>query len=164
MATENNNAERLENEDKLRENGEENTAEVVEALRRQISELQSRFRAELMAKDNEIRRVKVDSAVDAALIAAGAKNVIAARALITGLDEAELAEDGTVKGLEEKISAVKRSDGYLFEQRGGKVTMRGAKPGESGYDGVDGNVDISRMTYSQLAEFIKKNPSAKLEL
>lgn len=164
MVTENNNAERLENEDKLRENGEENTAEVVEALKKQISELQSKFQAEFAEKDDEIRKVKVDAAVDMALIAAGAKNVVAARALITGTDELELSADGTVKGLEEKISAVKRSDGYLFEQRGGKVTMRGAKPGESGYDGVDGSVDISKMTYSQLAEFIKKNPSVKINL
>lgn len=154
MATENQAAERLADGDKLREKSEGNAAEVVEFLKRQIGELQ----AEIKAKDDEIRSVKLNAAVDAALIAAGAKNVIAAKALIAGLNDLELSEDGSVKGLEEKISALKASDGYLFERR----TMRGAKPGASGYDGVDGDVDISKMTYSQLADFIKKNPGAKV--
>lgn len=158
MATENMNAESLNDSGKLREKNGENAAEVVEFLKKQISELQ----AQLKEKDGEIRRVKVNAAVDAALIVAGAKNVVAVKALITGLDELELSEDGAVKGLEEKISAVKASDGYLFEQRGGKVTMRGAKPGESGYDGIEGNADISKMTYSQLADYIRKNPTAKV--
>ena len=153
MATENRNAE----SDKLREK-DDGAAENAELLKARISEL----KAELKAKDDEIRRVKVNAAVDAALMAAGAKNVVAVKALITGLDDMELSEDGSVKGLAEKIAAVKKSDGYLFEQRGGKVTMRGAKPGESGYDGIDNAADISKMTYSQLADYIKKNPSAKV--
>ncbi len=156
MATENINAQRPNDGDKLSEKSGENAEETVGSLKRQISELQ----AELKAKDSEIRRVKVNAAVDAALIAAGARNVTAVKALITGLDKAELAEDGSVKGLEEKISAVKASDGYLFEQRG--VIIRGAKPGESGSDGIDGNIDFSKMTYSQMADYIKKNPSAKV--
>lgn len=158
MATENQTAELSADGDKLREKSEGDAAQVVEFLKRQIGELQT----ELKAKDDEIRNVKLNAAVDAALIAAGAKNVIAAKALIAGLSDLKLSEDGSVKGLEEKIGAVKASDGYLFEQRGGKVTMRGAKPGESGYDGVDGSVDISKMTYSQLADYIKKNPTAKV--
>lgn len=158
MATENKNAERPADGDKLREKNRENAAEIVEFLKRQIGELQ----AELKAKDGEIREVKLNAAIDAALAAAGAKNVIAARALITRSDDLEIMEDGSVKGLAEKISEVKASDGYLFEQRGGKVTMRGAKPGESGYDGVDGAADISKMTYSQLADYIKKNPSVNI--
>ncbi|MDE7231046.1 MAG: phage scaffolding protein [Oscillospiraceae bacterium] len=158
MATENINAESTNDGDKLSEKNGGNSAEIVEFLKKQITELL----AELKEKDGEIRKVKVNAAVDAALIAAGAKNVVAVKALITGLDEAELSEDGSVKGLEEKISAVKASDGYLFEQRGGKVTMRGAKPGESGSEGIDGNADISKMTYSQLADYIRKNPDAKI--
>lgn len=136
----------------------EDTDKTVESLRAQIREL----KAELKVKDEEIRRVKVNAAVDAALMAAGAKNIIAVKALIEGVDEMELLKDGSVRGLAEKIDALKKSDGYLFEQRGGKVTIRGAKPGESGNDGIDGKADISKMTYSQMAEFIRKNPSAKI--
>lgn len=136
----------------------EDADKTVESLKAQIKEL----KAELKAKDDEIRKIKVNAAVDAALMAAGAKNIIAVKALIEGVDEMELLKDGSVRGLAEKIDALKRSDGYLFEQRGGKVTIRGAKPGESGYDGVDNTADISKMTYSQMAEFIKKNPSAKI--
>lgn len=157
MATEKQAAEHPDNRDKLRETSEESAAQVVEFLKRQILDLQ----AQIKDKDDEIRKVKVNAAVDAALLAAGAKNVTAAKALIPGLDEMEFSEDGSVKGLAEKISAIKVSDGYLFEQRGGKFTMRGAKPGESCYDGV-GGVDVSKMTYSQLADYIKKNPTAKV--
>ena len=139
----------------------EDADKTVESLKAQIKEL----KAELKAKDDEIRKIKVNAAVDAALMAAGAKNIIAVKALIEGVDEMELLKDGSVRGLAEKIDSLKRSDGYLFEQRGGKVTIRGAKPGESGYDGIagiDNAADISKMTYSQMAEFIRKNPSAKI--
>lgn len=158
MTGENLNVNGADDGGKLPEKNGESAEETVGALKLRIAEL----RAEIKAKDDEIRRVMVNAAVDAALIAAGARNVVAVKALITGLDKAELAEDGTVKGLEEKINAVKASDGYLFEQRGGKVTMRGAKPGESGSDGIDWNADISKMTYSQLADYIRKNPDAKI--
>ncbi len=156
MATENQAAERSDNGIKLCETSEENAAGVVEFLKRQILDL----RAQIKEKDDEIRKVKVNAVVDAALLAAGAKNVTAAKALISGIDEMEISEDGSVKGLAEKINSIKVSDGYLFEQRG-KFTMRGAKPGESGSDGI-GGVDVSKMTYSQLADYIKKNPTAKV--
>lgn len=154
MEAENKVKERLADLDKLREKD----CGDVELLRRKIGEL----KAELRAKNEELRKVKLNAAVDAALTAAGAKNIVAVKALIPGLDEMELLEDGTIKGLSEKINAVKKSDDYLFEQRSSKFTIRGAKPGESGYDGIDNMADISKMTYSQLAEYIKKNPTAKV--
>ena len=130
--------------------------ETAEDFKRQIAEL----REALEKKDSEIRAVKVGAAVDAALTAAGARNITAVKALITGLDAMELSEDGSVVGLEERIAAIKASDGYLFEQRG--FALRGAKPAESGADALDEGADISKMTYSQLSEFIRKNPSAKI--
>lgn len=154
MATENREAAL----DKLREIADSDPVKIIEQLKAQIRDL----KAELKAKDEDIRKIKVNAAVDAALVAAGARNIVAVKALITGLDEMELSEDGSVKGLAEKIAAVRKSDGYLFEQRGGKLTMRGAKPGESGYDGIDGVADVTKMTYSQLADYIKKNPTAKV--
>ncbi len=128
-----------------------------EGLKRQIAELQ----AALEKKDGEIRAVKVNAAVDAALTKAGARNLTAVKALIAGLDEMELSEDGSIAGLEEKISAIKASDGYLFEQRGGKISIRGARPEESSGDTAS-DADISKMTYSQLTEYIGKNPNAKI--
>ena len=129
--------------------------DTAEAFRQQIEEL----RAALKQKDGEIRALKVGAAVDMALTKAGAKNLTAVKALIGGLDEMMLSEDGSIADLEEKISAIKSSDGYLFEQRGGKLSIRGAKPEESS---GEPNVDISGMTYSQLTEYIGKNPDAKI--
>lgn len=132
-------------------------AESAEELKRKIAEL----KAALEKKDGEIRAVKIGAAADAALIRAGAKNLTAVKALIAGLDEMELSEDGKIAGLDEKISAVKASDGYLFEQKGGKLSIRGVKPEESS-GGHDGEADISGMTYSQLEEYIGKNPNVKI--
>ena len=150
----------VENKNEQHEGSVENAVadtSVVESLKAQVKEL----KADISAKNDELRRVKVNAAVDTALIAAGAKNIVAVKALIEGLDKMELLEDGSVKGLKEKIDAVKKSDGYLFEQCG-KLTMRGVKPGESGYDSICDTADVSKMTYSQLTEFIKKNPSVKV--
>ena len=58
--------------------------------------------------------MRLDAAVDRALIAAKAKNTKAARVL---LDMNAVKLDGeTISGLDEQIKALKTSDGYLFEQ------------------------------------------------
>lgn len=129
----------------------------ADALKRQIAKLE----AALKRKDSELRSVKVGAAVDKALTAAGAKNLAAVKALIGGLDEMELSEDGGIVGLEEKISAIMSSDGYLFERKGGKLSIRGARPEESS-GGFGAEADISKMTYSQLSEYIGKNPDVKI--
>ena len=86
----------------------------------------------------EIAQLKLDSAIDAALTAAGAKNLKTVRALLD-LKKVKQGEDGRLDGLEEQLEAVQRSDGYLFaekqQQNGSTHGFKGFQPGASS-DGV----------------------------
>lgn len=133
----------------------------VEAMKKQIETLQADNKAKDEKHAAEIKQLKVDSAIDSALTGAKAKNNTAVRALLKDLDKAELAEDGTIKGLAEQIEALQKSDSYLFEAKQTKAKVKGASPAEGG-EGGDGGVDTSKMTYSELAAYLAENPDAKI--
>lgn len=124
-----------------------NSTGDVEALKNQIEKLQADNQAKDEAHESEIKQLKINSAVDAALSSAKAKNSLAVKALLKDLDKAELLEDGTIKGLAEQIAALQKSDNYLFEAKESK-TMKGAKVGESN-DGLPGvtKEQFSKMSY-----------------
>ena len=71
--------------------------------------------------------MKIDAAVDKSLLTAKAKNTKAIKALLE-LADAEVGDDGVVKGLDEQIKKLKESDAYLFEPD--KPKIEGLKPGE----------------------------------
>ena len=134
----------------------------VDSLKKQIEELQADNKTKDEAHVAEIKQLKVDSAVLTALTCAGAKNLTAAKALLKDLDKAELAEDGTIKGLAEQIATIQKSDAYLFESKNSKPSVKGAKPGESGNEDGDHGVDTSKMTYSELAAYMAEHPDAEI--
>lgn len=141
-----------------------NSTGDVEAMKKQIATLQADNKAKDDAHAAEIKKMKVDAAVDAALTGAKAKNNTAVKALLKDLDKAELAEDGTIKGLAEQIEALQKSDAYLFDTTTKKQTqVKGAKPGESGNEDGDHGVDTSKMTYSELAAYMAEHPDAKID-
>ena len=70
----------------------------VEELKKQIETLQADNKAKDEAHAAEMKKVKVDNAIEAALTAAKAKNNIAVKALLKDLDKLELNEDGSIKG------------------------------------------------------------------
>lgn len=96
----------------------------AEELRKQIETLQA---------DN--KKIKLDSAIDKALTLSKAKNAKAVRALLN-LDNAELADDGTIKGLDAQIKAIQKDNDYLFEieKKEDAPKITGATPSE----GADG--------------------------
>lgn len=69
---------------------------------------------QLKAKDAAILAGRKDAAIQLALAQAKAKNAKAALALLD-MDKLALQEDGSVKGLNEALEALKKSDAYLFE-------------------------------------------------
>lgn len=153
-------------EQKISENGDaaeklQKYLERIEKLKAEISDLK-RENAEMSeAHAAEIHRFKVNAAVDRALANAGAKNLTAVKALIKGLDNAKLDRNGNVVGLDEQITELKISDDYLFfSEKSSGFTIRGAIPGESGDDVPP--ADLSKLTYTQLAAYLEKNPNAKL--
>lgn len=141
-----------------------NSTGDVEAMKQQIATLQADNKAKDEAHAAEIKQLKIDAAVDAALTGARAKNTTAVKALLKDLDKAEIGEDGTIKGLAEQIEALQKSDEYLFEAKETKKTqVKGAKPGESGNEDGDHGVDTSKMTYSELAAYMAEHPDAKID-
>ena len=141
-----------------------NSTGNVEAMKQQIATLQADNKAKDEAHAAEIKQLKIDAAVDAALTGARAKNTTAVKALLKDLDKAEIGEDGTIKGLAEQIEALQKSDEYLFEAKETKKTqVKGAKPGESGNEDGDHGVDTSKMTYSELAAYMAEHPDAKID-
>ena len=141
-----------------------NSTGDVEAMKKQIATLQADNKAKDDAHAAEIKKMKVDAAVDAALTSSGAINTKAVVPFLKDLDKAELAEDGTVKGLAEQIEALIKTDDtkFLFTAKK-KTQVKGAKPGESGNDDGDHEVDTSKMTYSELAAYMAEHPDAKID-
>lgn len=140
-----------------------NSTGDVEAMKQQIATLQADNKAKDDAHAAEIKQLKVNAAIDSALTSANAKNLVAVKALLKDMDKAELADDGTIKGLAEQIEALQKSDSYLFDAKESKKQVKGAAPGESGNEDGDKGVDTSKMTYSELAAFIAENPDAKID-
>ena len=84
-------------------------------LQVQITQLQ----ADNAQKDKdhaaEIKKIKVDNAVKEALLQAGAINPATVTPLLAGfLEKADLAEDGTIRGLSDEISKLAKTDGTSF--------------------------------------------------
>ena len=117
--------------------GLKSSAGDAEKLKQQIDELQQANKEKDSNHALEIKKLKIDNAVDSALNAAKAKNLKAVRALLD-LDKAELDENGNVKGLAEQIKKLSEADDskFMFETSG-KPKLKGAKTGE---DGIDDNV------------------------
>lgn len=118
-----------------------------EALKQQIQTLQDDNKAKDEAHAKEIRQLKIDNGVASALAAAKAKNPTAVKALLKDLDKAELLEDGTIKGLAEQITALQKSDEYLFEPKETKQKMKGATVGE----GSDGDTGITKEKFNKMS-------------
>lgn len=141
-----------------------NSTGDVESMKQQIATLQADNKTKDETHAAEIKQLKIDSAVDKALTEAKAKNTKAVKALLD-LEKAELAEDGSVKGLAEKVKALTEAEDskFLFDTDTKGKGFKGVKPGEK-KDGVpDGNPDLSKMSYDELTEYLAENPEAKLE-
>lgn len=132
----------------------------VQSLKDKIQELQDNAKEAEKTHAAEIHTLKVNNAVDNALIAEKALNIKAVKALLN-LENPELDENGSVKGLADQIKALKTADDskFLF----GSSTMKGAKAGESGNEDGDKGVDTSKMTYSELAAYMAEHPEAKID-
>ena len=154
---------RKEHADVLKELGalQKETGDAAE-LRDKIKSLEDAAKESQKKHDTEIHTLKVDNAVNSALLGSGARNVKAAKALLN-LDKAELAEDGTVKGLADQIKALRTAEDSKFLFGSSTPKLKGAKAGESGNDDGDHQVDTSKMTYSELVAYMAEHPDANIK-
>ncbi|QHJ81942.1 MAG: hypothetical protein [Caudoviricetes sp.] len=86
-----------------------------EELTNQFKELQSKYKQDTDNLTKELQQTKLNSAVDSALGKAKVRNSKAAKALLN-MDEVKLNNKGELEGLDDQISSLQKSDGYLFDQ------------------------------------------------
>lgn len=138
----------------------------ADALREQITQLQATNAEEKKNHEAELKKLRLENAVELALTNAKAKNHVAAKALLAEfLSKAELSEDGTVKGLDAEVKKlVEGADtAFLFDAADHSPAFKGAKPAEKGGTPPNGGADLSKMTYDELVSYMEQHPDAKLE-
>lgn len=138
----------------------------TKALQDQITQLQADNKQKDKDHANEIKALKISNAVDVALTNAKAKNNTAVKALLAAfLEKAELADDGTVKGLDDEIGKLTKGEdtAFLFDTSG-KAKFKGAKAAEKSdpHNQPTGD-DLSKMSYDELCKYMEENPDAVLE-
>lgn len=138
----------------------------TKALQDQITQLQADNANQKKAHEAELKALKIGNAVDMALTGAKAKNNTAVKALLAAfLEKAELADDGTVKGLDDEIGKLTKGEdtAFLFDTSG-KAKFKGAKAAEKSdpHNQPTGD-DLSKMSYDELCKYMEENPDAVLE-
>ena len=142
-----------------------------EALTKKIGELEEQAKTDKAAYEKELAQVKLMSAVDAELTAAGSRNNTAVRAVLADFLAGAKIVDGKVTGkvggesvtLAARIEALKKdaTTDFMFSS----VQREGWKPGEGGDGGGKpaGGKKTSEMTYDELETYLAAYPNAKLE-
>lgn len=130
-----------------------------EQLKKQIETLQNDNKAKEDAFNAEIKKMKIDNAIDKALTEAKAKNLKAVKALLD-TKNAELLEDGTIKGLSDTIKGLVENaeTSFLFDSGSTQSTqntntqnqnkLSGFKPNEK----KDGLPDMTASYQAKLIE------------
>lgn len=125
-------------------------------LKKQIETLQQENKNKEESFNAEIKKIKVENAIDKALNEAKAKNIKAVKALLDTSD-AELLEDGSIKGLSEKIKGLVESQetSFLFDVSSSSTpnNKNGFVPGQK----KDGVPSTSTNYETKLAEARKNN-------
>ena len=115
-------------------------------LQNQITALQEANKQKDTDHAAELKNLKISNAVELALTGAKAKNNTAVKALLVDfIGKAELAEDGTVKGLDDEVKKLVegKDTAFLFEKSTG-TKFKGAKSAEKG-DGAEGGMTLEKL-------------------
>lgn len=132
-----------------------------EALQSQIKELQDAATKREADYNENIKNMKIDTAITKALSKSGAMN----ETILTGLlDRTKIAigEDNTITGIQEQIMALKESDPYLFKQD----SIKGVVPGDATPKTNDGitKEQFNKMSYLDRVRLQETNPDLYSEL
>lgn len=140
----------------------------AEGLQAEIERLQKENEATKEKYEAELKQIRINNAVERALIASKAKNIKAVKALLD-LENVELDEDGNIKGLDKQIKKLQESEdsSFLFDiQSSNKQQFKGFKPGESS-DGTPVGKNPWSKEYFNLTEqgrILRENPELARQL
>lgn len=147
------------------------SAGASEELQQQIEALTQQNKDQKAEHEKELAAIKLMSAVDAELIAAGSRNNTAVKAVLADFLRDAKIVDGKVTSKEganavtlaAKVEALKQdaSTNFLF---GATHKYDGWKPGESGDSRrPESGKKPSEMSYTELKEYLAQNPDAELD-
>lgn len=123
---------KLEEELKNRDEQLEELKKIdAEGLKAQIEKLQKENQDAKKQYEAELSQVRLNNAIEMALVAAKAKNIKAVKAL---LDLSKIKLDGeNLIGFKEQVDVLKQADDskFLFEETQSSPQFKGLKPGES---------------------------------
>ncbi|ETA75088.1 phage scaffolding protein [Ligilactobacillus equi] len=137
--------------------GNEELQATIDKLKKSAQEAETNYH-------NELAKQQKSFAIDKALTGAGALNNKAVSALLN-MDNVEYKE-GTLTGLDDQLTALKESDGYLFKQETqqpqdtGKVTITAGQPKPN----TGAKIDLSKATYQEIMAFKEEHPQEYAEL
>ena len=139
----------------------------IDELKKQIETLQTENKTNAEAHAAEIKQMKIDAAIDAALSNAKAKNNKAVKALLNDLDKLEIDENGNIKGdaLKNQLDTLVKGDDtkFLFDSEKKTTKIKGAEPGKGDTDdGSEDKVDLSKMTYDERAAYLEEQPEIEV--
>lgn len=141
-----------------------NSTGDVDAMKKQIETLQADNKKKDEDHAAEIKQLKIESAIETAITGAKGKNAKAIKALLD-MTKINLDKEGNVIGHTEQLDALMKAEDskFLFDTQTKKTQIKGAIPGEGKDTGDDGAIDTSKMTYTQLAEYMAQHPDAKID-
>lgn len=122
------------------------------SLREEVLRLREEIAARRTEYEAAIRKLRIKGAVLERLYGEGAKNPLLLSRLMD-TSEMDFDEKGELKGVDEQIERLKRSDGYLF---GGSVSFECFRPEEGGDFSETCKENFSDMTYSQMLRALGK--------
>lgn len=144
----------------------------VEALKKQITDLQTANTNQQKQHDEEMKQFKINAAVDKALTDAKAINPATVKPLLAAfLEKANLADDGTIYGLADEIGKLAKAEGTSFLFKADSNTtpaVAGASPAGSVTTNPDPKVsgyetrlaDARKVGNSALVVAIKREAAA----
>lgn len=106
----------------------------VEAMKAQITELQTANAKQQKEYDAKLKRLRIDNAVDSALKDAKAINLATVRPLLAAfLEKADVSDDGTIRGLSDEVEKLVKDEStrFLFKVDPPAPTVSGVSPAGS---------------------------------
>lgn len=136
-----------------------NSTGDVNALKKQIEDLQNDNKAKDEAHAAEIKKLQRESVDNELLTTAKAKNAKAALALLDAIEDTVDIEGYKTKR-SEQIEALQKSDSYLFEAKESKkAQVKGATPGEPSDPDTKGltKEQFNKMSYRDKVNLFNEN-------
>lgn len=129
-----------------------------EELKTKIAELETANKTAYEKHKAELETLKINSAVEKALMSANAKNLTAVKALLK-MENIKIDNDGKISGIDEQVKALATAEDtkFLFEETKG---LTGIKPQDG--NSSPASKKTSEMTYSEMCKYLEENPNAQI--